>query len=82
MFSSSVFEALRAGDPGVGGEIQLTDPIDRLARTEGAVALMVGEALLDIGVPAGLLEATAAVGLAREDLAPVFRSWLEHMLAR
>ncbi|OFW66016.1 MAG: hypothetical protein A2Z12_09970 [Actinobacteria bacterium RBG_16_68_21] len=82
VFPASVFEALRAADPGVGGEIQLTDAIDRLARTEGAVALMVGEALLDIGVPAGLLEATAAVGLAREDLAPVFRSWLEHMLAR
>lgn len=81
VFPPSVFESLRAVDPGHGGEIQLTDAINRLAVDEGALALVVGEALLDIGVPAGLLEATAAVGLARDDLAPEFRAWLDRMLA-
>jgi UTP--glucose-1-phosphate uridylyltransferase len=74
---ASVFDALREVDPGHGGEVQLTDAIDLLASREGARGLVVGEALLDIGVPAGLLEATAAVGLARDDLAPAFRSWLK-----
>jgi len=81
VFPPSVFAALRTVDSGHGGEIQLTDALHRLAVEEGAVAMVVGEALLDIGVPAGLLEATAAVGLAREDLAPAFRAWLRRMLA-
>jgi UTP--glucose-1-phosphate uridylyltransferase len=80
VFPPSVFEALDSVDPGHGGEIQLTDAIDRLARSEGARGLLVGKTLLDIGMPAGLLEATAAVGLARPDLAPAFREWLDGAL--
>ncbi len=80
VFPPSIFEALDAVDPGHGGEIQLTDAIDRIARAEGARGLLVGKSLLDIGVPSGLLEATAAVGLARPDLAPGFRDWLGEVL--
>jgi len=80
VFPSTIFDAIAAVDPGHGGEVQLTDAINRLAAQEGATGLLVGESLLDIGVPAGLLEATAAVGLARDDLAPAFRAWLKKML--
>jgi len=80
VFPPEIFTALTAIDPGHGAEIQLTDAINRLAIHGGALGLVVGESLLDIGVPAGLLEATAAVGLAREDLAPAFRAWLARVL--
>jgi hypothetical protein len=40
----------------------------------------VDHVLLDIGLPAGLLEATAAVGLARPDLAPEFIAAMRRML--
>ena len=80
VFSHEIFADLDAVDPGHGGEIQLTDAIDRGARRSGALALIVGDDLLDIGRPAGLLEATAAVGLSRPDLAADFLETLEHLL--
>ncbi len=80
VFTPEVFADLAATDRGHGGEIQLTDAIDRGARRDGALALIVGDDLLDIGRPAGLLEATAAIGLSRPDLAKEFREALGRML--
>jgi UTP--glucose-1-phosphate uridylyltransferase len=80
VFTPEIFTDLAAVDPGHGGELQLTDAIDRVARRSGALGLIVGDDLLDIGRPAGLLEATAAVGLSRPDLADDFRETLKHLL--
>ena len=81
VFTPDVFDQLGSQGTGYGGEIQLTDAIDALARRNGAVGVVVGDDLFDTGIPAGLLEATAAVGLARSDLAPQFRQALDRMLA-
>ena len=81
VFGPGIFADLAALTPGKGGEIQLTDAIDRAARRDGAVGLIVGDDLLDVGRPAGLLEATAAVGLSRPDLAADFRDAVRHLLA-
>ena len=80
VFSPSVFDVLAALPKGHGGEIQLTDAIDRLAGTDGVLGLIVDDDLLDIGQPSGLLEATAVVGLSRPDLAEDFRAVLDHLL--
>ena len=80
VFTPDLFDVLASQEPGHGGEIQLTDAIDTLARATGAVGLVVGDDLLDIGIPAGLLEATAAVGLSRPELADQFREALDHLL--
>ena len=80
VFTPEIFGDLEAIDPGHDGELQLTDAIDRVARRTGALGLIVGDDLLDIGRPAGLLEATAAVGLSRPDLADDFRETLRHLL--
>jgi UTP--glucose-1-phosphate uridylyltransferase len=82
VFPPCIFDDLRALAPGHGGEIQLTDAIHRAARRDGAVGLLVDHVLLDIGMPAGLLEATAAVGLARPDLAPAFRDAIRRMFEK
>jgi len=80
IFTPEVFELLASQEPGHGGEIQLTDAIDTLAHRDGASGVIVGDDLFDTGIPAGLLEATAAVGLARPDLADRFRRALARML--
>jgi UTP--glucose-1-phosphate uridylyltransferase len=80
VFGPDLFDVLRSQDTGFGGELQLTDAIDTLARSEGAIALVVGDDLLDIGMPAGLLEATAVVGLSRPDLAASFREAIAHLM--
>jgi UTP--glucose-1-phosphate uridylyltransferase len=76
VFPSSVFDALSALSAGHGGEIQLTDAIDRLAADGGALGVDVGDTLLDTGTPAGMLEATVVVAMARPDLAPALRETL------
>lgn len=80
VFSPEIFDDLEAIPAGHGGEIQLTDAIDRAARRSGARAVIVGDDLLDVGMPSGLLEATAAVGLSRPELAADFRQALHRLL--
>lgn len=80
VFTPSIFDVLATLPQGHGGELQLTDAIDRLAGDGGVLGLVVGDDLLDIGRPSGLLEATAVVGLSRPDLAEDFRTVLDHLL--
>ena len=80
VFGAEIFADLAAVKPGTGGEIQLTDAIDRAARRSGALGLIVGDDLLDIGTPAGLLAATAVVGLSRPDLAADFKSEVRRLV--
>jgi hypothetical protein len=51
-----------------------------MASDGGALGRVVDDSLLDIGMPLGLAEATAAVALARTDLALRYRQFLERML--
>ena len=55
--TGSVRRPCRHRAPDTAARSQLTDAIDRRARREGALALIVGDDLLDIGRPAGLSEA-------------------------
>ncbi len=62
VFTPEVFPILDKTDPGVGGEIQLTDAINELGirgRLRGFVA---SDDLLDVGTPAGLLRASVELG--------------------
>ncbi len=80
VFGAEIFGDLAAVRPGRLGEIQLTDAIDRAARRNSALGLIVGDDLLDVGHPAGLLEATVVVGLSRPELAEDFRATLKNLL--
>jgi len=80
VFPPKIFDALDGLVAGYGGEIQLTDAIDRLAREAGALGQIVDGSLLDVGVPIGLAQATTAVGLSRPDLAVSYREYLERIL--
>jgi UTP--glucose-1-phosphate uridylyltransferase len=62
LFTPEVFDLLARTAPGVGGEVQLTDAINVLG-SEGRLRGFVSELdLLDVGTPAGLVDATAVLG--------------------
>lgn len=62
LFTPDVFSILNKTEPGVGGEIQLTDAINELG-ARGALRGFVAETdLLDTGTPEGLLQATRVLG--------------------
>lgn len=65
LFSPEIFEILATVEPGVGGEIQLTDAINELGRRGRLRGVVTDRDLLDIGNPMGLLDASVAIGLER-----------------
>jgi UTP--glucose-1-phosphate uridylyltransferase len=62
LFTPEVFDHLDLARPGVDGEIQLTDAIDRLGRSGKCRAWVASQDLLDVGTPQGLVEATIELG--------------------
>ncbi len=64
----SIFEILRNTRPGVGGEIQLTDALAVLARTEGLLGYRFRGERYDAGDRLGYLKANVAYALKRPDL--------------
>ncbi|MDH3307686.1 MAG: sugar phosphate nucleotidyltransferase [Acidimicrobiia bacterium] len=79
VFSPEVFEVLATSEPGVGGEIQLTDAIDRLGRSGSCVGVIAPEDVLDVGNPLGLVEATTILGLAMPELRDDYRAFLARL---
>ncbi len=63
LFTPSVFPELEGSAPGYGGEIQLTDAIDALARRGEMIGFVSEHDLLDVGNPLGLVEASSVLAL-------------------
>lgn len=78
LFTHEVFSQLDEATPGVGGEIQLTDAIDKLGRAGLCVGAVADTDLLDVGNPAGLLEATHLLGRSH----PLYRERYELFLSQ
>lgn len=62
LFTPAVFEHLDRAEPGVGGEIQLTDAIDALGAAGRLRGYVASADLLDTGTPQGLLHASVVLG--------------------
>ena len=75
-----IFEALAAQEKGAGGEIQLTDAMARLMRTQAFYAYEYEGQTLDCGEPVGLLRANVALALKRPDLAQAAREAVTALL--
>ena len=82
ILAPEVFGLLESGKPGAIGEIQLTDGIDGLIRTQAVYAYEYAGTLYDAGTPLGLLKASVMTALKREDMAPDFLAWLRDLTAR
>lgn len=74
-----VFEALAATEPGVGGEIQLTDAIKQVADREGAFAYVYRGPIYDVGRKLDHLKASIALALRRADLGDAVREHLRSL---
>lgn len=73
---SSIFSELDKKEKGAGGEIQLTDSMQRLIGRQPFHAVKVEGAWYDCGDKAGFLQANIAVGLSRPDIAPALKKVL------
>ncbi len=75
-----IFAILEKQAAGAGGEIQLTDAMLALARTQPFYGLKFEGRSFDCGAKIGFLAANVAYGLARPDIAPEFKAEIERLL--
>jgi UTP--glucose-1-phosphate uridylyltransferase len=76
VLSPAIFDCLRATKPGAGGEIQLTDGLQALAKKEKLLAYRFEGTRYDAGDRMGYIEATIAYALKRPELADGVRALL------
>ncbi len=77
VLSPRVFEELRRVTPGALGELQLTDAIAAVLRSEKAYAYRFPGVHFDTGTPLGLLKASIHVALQRDATSADLSSWLK-----
>jgi UTP--glucose-1-phosphate uridylyltransferase len=75
-----IFAVLESGERGAGNEIQLTDAMIRLAQRQPFYGFKFAGKSYDCGSKIGFLTANVAYALARDDIAPEFRTELEQLL--
>jgi UTP--glucose-1-phosphate uridylyltransferase len=77
-----IFDVLEKQSADTGGEIQLTDAMLALARTQPFYGLKFDGRSFDCGSKIGFLAANVAYALAREDIAPAFKAEIEELLGK
>jgi UTP--glucose-1-phosphate uridylyltransferase len=76
ILSPAIFDCIANLDPGIGGEIQLTDAISRLLKLEPVMTYRYQGKHYDSGSKAGFLAATVAYGLRHPEVGEEFREIL------
>jgi UTP--glucose-1-phosphate uridylyltransferase len=79
ILTPAIFELLEKIEPGAGGELQLTDGIKGLLKTEKVYGYNFDGVRHDAGDKLGMLKATVDFALKREDLGPPFREYLKSL---
>lgn len=80
ILNSEIFDILGRLSPGKGGEIQLTDGIRQLGRTQEVMAYEFEGRRYDVGDKLGFIQATIEYGLRRDDLAPELTEYLRRLV--
>jgi UTP--glucose-1-phosphate uridylyltransferase len=80
VFTPEIFDALAQVQPGVGGEIQLTDAIALLLNEQNVYGYTFSEGRFDTGNKLDYLRATVELAARREDLGPEFRTFLKEFV--
>lgn len=80
ILTPQIFDELEKTEPGVGGEIQLTDAIKSLMKKEKVFAYRFKGKRYDIGDKFGFLQATVEIALQRKDLGKEFKKYLKQLL--
>ncbi len=79
ILTPKIFEFLEKQEQGVGGEIQLTNALQRLAEVEPVYGYILQGKRYDAGSKIGFLEATVELGLKDPELGPPFKAYLESL---
>ena len=80
LLTAEVLEALQGLEPGVGGEIQLTDALARVAARSPVHGLIFGGRRFDCGSKIGYLQACVEYGLSHEEVQEEFRAYIRDRL--
>lgn len=82
LFTPAIFDEIDRTEPGVGGEIQITDAMVSLMRQEQILGYTFSEGRFDTGKKVDYLRAVVELALERDDLGPAFREILADVAAR
>ena len=82
VLTPEIFDAIRNIGPGVGGEIQLTDALRILIKTQAVYGYVFEGVRYDIGKKIDYLRATVELGVDRDDLGEEFRAFLSEFVTR
>ncbi|HSJ51156.1 MAG TPA: UTP--glucose-1-phosphate uridylyltransferase GalU [Actinomycetota bacterium] len=82
VLTPEIFDALRGLEPGVGGEIQLTDAINVLAQEQAVYAHVFEDGRFDTGNKLDYVKATIEIAIEREDIGKDLRRWLADLAER
>ena len=81
VLTPAIFDILKTTERGAGGEIQLTDGIAALRKTEEIFAYSFEGTRYDCGSKIGYLQATVEFALKHDELADEFRTYLNNLKA-
>jgi UTP--glucose-1-phosphate uridylyltransferase len=79
ILTPSIFRHLRELKPGAGGELQLTDGIAQLMKSEAVLSYQFIGKRYDCGTKQGYLQATVEFALKHPEVADEFRDFLQHL---
>ena len=82
VLTPEIFDALRRLEPGVGGEIQLTDAINALAQEQAVYAHVFEGGRYDVGNRLDYVKATIDLAIDRDDVGKDLRRWLADLVER
>lgn len=79
IITPEIFGILEHTQPGAGGEIQLTDALKELVKTQKMIACQFEGKRYDIGDKQGFLQATVEFALSRNDINKEFKQYLRDL---
>jgi UTP--glucose-1-phosphate uridylyltransferase len=82
VLTPEIFDCLQRTQPGVGGELQLTDAINLLAQEQAVYAYVFEGGRFDVGNKLDYLKATIELAIDREDIGQDVRTWLGDLVER
>jgi len=82
VLTPEIFDALRDLEPGVGGEIQLTDAINALAQQQAVYAYVFEGGRFDVGNKLDYMKAMIELAIDREDVGKDLKRWLADLVQR
>jgi UTP--glucose-1-phosphate uridylyltransferase len=82
VFENEIFGAIERIEPGVGGELQLTDAIGLLLGERPVYGVVFSEGRYDIGKKVDFLRANIELALERDDLGPELAAFLADLVRR